>query len=186
MNLLNLFFLASWLATIVNASYSLRASQLVGTALQVGGVVGTFVFSWFIGRYGFTPVLATAFFTASITIATIGQPALPLSSLFAVVFISGFCIVGSQAAINALAGSYYPTDLRSTGVGAGLGMGRVGGIVGPSVAGAFIGAGWMPRDIFYAAAIPAFTSAVTVLILRRVMQQTQAHKGKERIAVKTV
>jgi AAHS family 4-hydroxybenzoate transporter-like MFS transporter len=167
MNLLNIYFLAGWLPTIVSASYSLRASQLIGTTLQVGGVLGTFVFSWLIGRLGFVPVLASAFFTACVSVALIGQPALPLTALFAVVFVSGLCIIGSQAAINAMGGQYYPTDLRSTGVGAALGVGRVGGILGPSVAGVFVGAGWMPRDIFYAAAAPALISAATMLALRR-------------------
>src|SRR5262245_13108223 len=94
MNLLNLYFLASWLPTIVSASYTLRASQLVGTTLQIGGVVGTFAFSWLIGRLGFVPVLSTAFFTGCVSIALMGQPAFSLAILFAVVFVSGFCFFG--------------------------------------------------------------------------------------------
>jgi hypothetical protein len=38
------------------------------------------------------------------------------------------------------------------------------------VAGALIAAGWMPREIFYAAAIPALISAITMLSLRRIMK----------------
>jgi len=170
MNLLNLYFLAGWLPTIVNNWYPLQVSQLVGTVLQVGGVLGTFAFSWIIGRLGFIPVLATAFFTGCLSIAMIGQPALPLFILSTVVFIAGFCVVGGQGAINALAATYYPTHLRSTGVGAGLGVGRIGGIVGPSIAGALVGAQWMPKEIFYAAAIPALISAVTMLSLRWVIK----------------
>src|SRR5262249_56038586 len=74
MNLLNLYFLASWLPTIVSASYTLRASQLVGTTLQIGGVIGTFAFSWLIGGLGFIPVLSTAFFTGWVSIALMGAP----------------------------------------------------------------------------------------------------------------
>ena len=72
MNLLNLYFLAGWLPTMVSSSYTLRASQLVGTSLQVGGVIGTFAFSWVIGRLGFIPVLTTAFFTACAAIDMVG------------------------------------------------------------------------------------------------------------------
>jgi AAHS family 4-hydroxybenzoate transporter-like MFS transporter len=183
MNLLNLYFLAGWLPTIVSGSYTLRASQLVGTTLQIGGVIGTFVFSWLIGRLGFVPVLATAFFTACVTIASIGQPALALAILFAVVFIAGFCIVGAQGAVNALAAGFYPTQLRSTGVGAGLGVGRMGGIVGPYVAGALIGAGWAPREMFYAAAVPALISAVAMLALRWALKRRmpEAAAGAEAV-----
>ena len=38
------------------------------------------------------------------------------------------------------------------------------------LAGALIGAGWAPREIFYAAAIPAAISAVTMFSLRWVMK----------------
>jgi MFS transporter, AAHS family, 4-hydroxybenzoate transporter len=170
MNLLNLYFLAGWLPTIVSQRFSLQASQLVGTALQVGGVLGTFAFSWLIGRLGFIPVLASAFFTACVTIAMTGQPALTLALLFTVVFVSGFCIVGGQGAINALAATYYPTNLRSTGVGSGLGVGRIGSIIGPYLAGALLGAGWMPREIFYGAAVPALISAIAMISLRPIMK----------------
>jgi AAHS family 4-hydroxybenzoate transporter-like MFS transporter len=174
MNLLNLYFLASWLPTVVNASYgSVRAAALVGTTLQIGGVIGTFVFSWLVERVGFIPVLGTAFATACVSIALIGQPAISLSLLFVVVFVAGFCVVGGQGAVNALAATYYPTNLRSTGVGSGLGVGRIGGIAGPSIAGSLLGMGWFPRQLFYAAAVPALVSAVTTFSLRLVMKQQQ-------------
>ena len=176
MNLLNLYFMASWLPTIVSQSFTGRVPQLVGTTLQVGGVIGTLAFSWFISRLGFIPVLATAFFTASVSILLIGQPGFALALLFAVVFVAGFCVVGGQGAVNALAASYYPTDLRSTGVGSGLGIGRIGGIVGPYIAGLLVGAKWMPREIFYTAAIPALISAIAMLSLRWVMKP---HTGAE-------
>src|SRR5207244_9892260 len=128
MNLLNLYFLASWLPTVVSASYSIQTSALVGTTLQIGGTLGTFLFAWLIGRVGFVPVLGTAFTIACLSIAFIGQPALPLSFLFMVVFTAGFCVVGGQGAVNALAATYYPTHLSLTGVGLGFGIVRVGGM----------------------------------------------------------
>lgn len=175
MNLLNLYFLASWLPTVVNASFgSVRTGALVATTLQVGGVIGTFFFSWIVGRIGFIPVLGTAFAVACVAIALIGHPALSLVLLFLVVFVAGFCVVGGQGAINALAATYYPTNLRSTGVGSGLGVGRIGGIAGPYIAGALLMIGWMPRELFYAAAIPAFVSAVTMFSLRWVIRPKEA------------
>ena len=170
MNLLNLYFLASWLPTVVSASYSIQSAALVGTTLQIGGTAGTFLFAWLIGRVGFVPVLGTAFTIACLSIALIGQPAISLAVLFLVVFIAGFCVVGGQGAVNALAATYYPTRLRSTGMGSGLGIGRLGGIVGPLVAGALIGSGWAPRELFYAAAVPAAVSSMTMFSLRWVMK----------------
>src|SRR5262249_42180409 len=90
--------------------------------------------------------------------------------LFAVVFVAGFFVVGGQGAVNALSASYYPTDLRSTGVGSGLGVGRIGGNVGSYCAGAVLGAGLARGSVFFTAAVAALISAITMLSLRSVMK----------------
>ena len=118
MNLLNLYFLASWLPTVVrDAGHSTSTAVLAGTILQVGGTIGTIGLAWLIGRVGFIAVLTASFGRASVTIALIGQPGLSIALLFALVFIAGWCVGGGQPGINALAGTFYPTSLRSTGVG---------------------------------------------------------------------
>jgi len=175
MNLLNLYFLASWLPTVVrDAGFSLSNAVLVGTTLQIGGTIGTLFLGWFIGRLGFVPVLGTSFTIACISIALIGQPAASLVFLFVVVFVAGLTCVGGQGAVNALAGSYYPTNLRSTGIGSGLGVGRIGAIIGPTLAGVLMGNNWASRELFYAAAIPAFISAVVMFSLHWVMKPQKA------------
>jgi len=168
MNLLNLYFLSNWLPTIAkSAGLSTTTAVLVGTALQVGGVVGTVVMGPIIDRIGFFRMLVPTFLVAAVTIALIGQPGIPLAMLFAVVLITGFCIVGGQPAVNALAATYYPTKLRSTGIGWGLGIGRVGSIVGPVLGGELIRLNWSNSSIFMAVAVPAVVSA-TMLVLMAV------------------
>jgi len=170
MNLLNLYFLASWLPTVVrDAGHSTSTAVLAGTILQVGGTIGTVGLAWLIGRLGFIPVLAASFGLASVTIALIGQPGFSIAFLLVLVFIAGWCVVGGQPGINALAGTFYPTYLRSTGVGWGLGIGRAGAIVGPVVGGEFMRRQWSTRDIFFAAAVPAAISTVALLALRVAM-----------------
>ena len=172
MNLYNLYFLSNWLPTVVRgAGYPTSTAVLVGTTLQVGGTLGTFWLAWMIGRLGFIPVLTTAFVVASITIALIGQPGISLALLYVVVFIAGSCVVGSQPTVNALAGTFYPTYLRSTGIGWGLGIGRLGAIMGPVLAGEFIRRQWSTQDLFYSAAVPAFISAVVMFSLRWAMRR---------------
>ena len=171
MNLLNLYFLASWLPTVVrDAGHSASTAVLAGTVLQVGGTIGTVGLAWLIGRLGFIPVLVASFGIACVTIALIGQPGLSIAVLFVLVFIAGWCVVGGQPGINALAGTFYPTSLRSTGVGWGLGVGRAGAIVGPVVGGELMRRHWSTRDMFFAAAIPALVSCVAMFSLRSVLK----------------
>jgi AAHS family 4-hydroxybenzoate transporter-like MFS transporter len=172
MNLLNLYFLGSWLPTVVkDAGYTTAIAVLVGTAVQVGGSVGTIPNGWLIDRYGFRKVLTIVFGVATISIALIGQPSLPLSMLFLASFVAGWCVPGGQPGVNSLAAVYYPTYLRSTGIGASLGFGRIGAIVGPVAAGALLHNGWAHRELFLAAAVPALMSAVATYSLRWVMAE---------------
>ena len=168
LNLLNLYFLSSWLPTIASsAGLSTTQAVLVGTFLWVGGVTGTVLMGPVIDRIGFYRVLVPAFVVAAVMIALIGQPGLPIAALFVVVTIAGFCIVGSQPAVNALAATYYPTAERSTGIGWSLGIGRFGSIVGPVLGGILIQRQWANSEIFMAVAIPAAVSAFMLYLMSR-------------------
>jgi MFS transporter, AAHS family, 4-hydroxybenzoate transporter len=188
MNLLNLYFLSSWLPTVATplvkaAGVAASYASLVGTTLQVGGVLGAVVLGPLINRFGFVKVLTTCFTLASIAIGLIGRPGLSLGLLFVVVFVAGLGIVGSQSALNALAATLYPTDLRSTGIGSGLGVGRLGSIVGPILAGQLISAHWTTRSLFLAAAMPAVVSATVMLAMRWVAKpEEQAVAQREVMA----
>ena len=170
MNLLNLYSVSSWLPTVVNGmGYSQNTSVLVGTVLWVGGTIGTFGLARAISRSGFTKTLMINYVIAAIAIALIGQPGVSLALLTLIVFVTGWCVVGGQPGMNAFAATFYPTYLRSTGVGWALGIGRVGAIVGPYIGGSMIGAKWTSQQLFLAAAIPAAISAVTFMILAKVV-----------------
>jgi AAHS family 4-hydroxybenzoate transporter-like MFS transporter len=184
MNLLNLYFLSNWLPTVVRgAGYSTSKAVLVGTTLQVGGTVGSFVLGWLIDRSSFVAVLTPCFTLACISISFIGQPGLTLALLFAVVFVAGFCVVGGQAPVNALAAIYYPTSLRSTGIGWGLGIGRMGAIVGPLLGGALIGLKWSTHALFIAAAVPALISAVVMFCLRWTIKPEAVASARSEVLV---
>ncbi|HEY3537407.1 MAG TPA: MFS transporter [Trinickia sp.] len=166
MNLLNLYFLSNWLPTIVKSiGLPISTAVLIGTTLQLGGVAGTLAMGPAIDRIGFSKVLLPAFLVAGAAIAAIGQPGLSLVMLFVAVGVTGLCIIGGQPAVNALAATYYPTSLRSTGVGWSLGIGRIGSIVGPVIGGELIRLNWSNATLFIAAAVPALISASMLALI---------------------
>jgi len=183
MNLLNLYFLQGWLTTVVtDAGYPQTTAAIVASMVQVGGTVGAFTLGWFVHKWGFVPVLTTCGVLASINIAAIGQPWIPLAMLTTVVFIAGVCVTGGQAAINALAATYYPTELRSTGIGAGLGVGRLGAVIGPTVASLLLGHGWSARDLFLAAAVPPLIAAMAMIAWRFLVSAKTVVSTESRVA----
>jgi len=174
MNLINLYMLSTWLPTIARGmGMTTTAALMVGTMFQTGGAVGSVAIGQPIQKWGFFGVLIACFAGAGVMIALIGQPGLTATFLFVVVFLAGFGILGGQAGNNALAATYYPTDLRSTGVGAALGIGRIGSILGPSAA-EFMRPRYSTHQLFIAFAVPALLSAVAVALLRLVMKPATA------------
>ncbi|CAD6541518.1 MFS transporter [Paraburkholderia sabiae] len=166
MNLIDLYFLSNWLPTVMrDAGYSPSTAVIVGTVLQTGGVIGTLLLGWFIERFGFVRVLFACFALGAVSVGAIGAVSHALAWLLVVVFAGGFCIVGGQPAVNALAGHFYPTTLRSTGIGWSLGIGRIGSVIGPLVGGQLIALNWSNAQLFHAAALPVLCSAALVLTL---------------------
>ena len=167
MSLLDLYFLVNWLPTVLNdLGASVSTAAVIGSMLQVGGVVGTFALGSVIDRFSFR-ALALVYFIAVFAIGAIGQLGHSIVFVTMAIFAAGFCTVGGQIAANALAAGFYPTSVRSTGVGWALGIGRVGSIIGPLVGGALMTAKWSTGSVFMAAATAAFCAALAAFSLSR-------------------
>jgi len=166
LNLIDLYFLSNWLPTVMHdAGYTPATAVIVGTMLQTGGVIGTLMLGRFIEQFGFVRVLSVCFAVAAVSVGLIGTVAHALPWLLLAVFVGGFCLVGGQPAVNALAGHYYPTALRSTGIGWSLGVGRIGSVLGPLIGGQLIALQWSNGALFQVAALPVIGSALLVILL---------------------
>ena len=171
MNLLDLYFMASWLPTVIHdAGISERLAVITTALFQVGGAIGTLVLARLIDRFGAYGVLAAAYAAAGLFIAAIGQAGGAIGLIVPVVFGAGFCVVGAQIGANALAATYYPTFIRSTGVGWALGIGRIGSIIGPLLGGLMLALQWHIPTIFLAGAVPVFVAAGAVLVMGRIQR----------------
>ncbi len=169
MSLLDLYLLSNWLPTVLNdlgASVSVAAA--VGAMLQVGGVVGTFVLGKLIDRFSFR-ALAITYLCASMAVAAIGFSGHSIWLAALAIFCAGFCIVGGQIASNALTATYYPTTIRSTGVGWALGIGRIGSIIGPLIGGVVLSQQAGAEGLFTAAAVPALIACIAAFGLSRLV-----------------
>ena len=165
-NLLDLFFLSNWLPMLsMRGGDGTATAVLIGTSLQIGGTAGALLVGPLMDRFGFYRVLTLSFLIGTVSVAAVGIPDLSLGLRYAVVLISGVCIVGGQPAINALTATLYPTSIRATGVGWSLGIGRAGSIVGPVLAGQLIELHWSNTALFIAAAVPALVAGLLLVVL---------------------
>ena len=134
LNSLALQFLQNWLPILfgMSALDPARASQ-VAMMFPVGGTVGALLLSRGVDRYGVAVILLLAVVGGPIS-ASLGLP-MPTVALFAAVFMSGVCVIGTQFAV---AGGAYPTTLRSAGVGSAIGVGKLGSVVGSMLGGVLL------------------------------------------------
>ncbi len=177
MSLLDLFFLANWLPTVLNdLGASVPQAVAIGSMLQVGGVVGTLALGSIIDRFSFR-ALALVYFIGVFAVGAIGQFGHSAVFVTMAIFAAGFCIVGGQTAANALAAGLYPTSARATGVGWALGIGRVGSIVGPLVGGALLTMKWSAGEVFATAACAALCAALAAFSLSRLAGQGGSGRG---------
>lgn len=155
LNMISLYFLANWLPTLAKESgLSLNQALLIGSTLQLGGTFGSILMGLKIDKLGFYKVLVPIFMVAVASVALIGYAVDQLALLFVVVFVAGFAIVGGQPAINALSASFYPSSLRTTGVGWSIGIARLGSVIGPLLGG-YLSQTVHISNLFVIAAIPS-------------------------------
>ena len=108
--------------------------------------------------------MAAAWIVGTVVIAGLGLINLHASNLICI-SAAGFCIMGAHPVLNNLTASLYDTEIRSTGVGVELGVGRIGGILGPYVGGLLQQAFPGPFALYLAMAAAVAVSAVSLLLL---------------------
>jgi len=164
MSLLDLYFLSSWLPTVINDSgVAVDRAVLITAMFQVGGIVGAISLGRLFDKFPPFRTLALTCLGASVFVACVGIAGTSVPLLFVTVFLTGFCVVGGQIAANALTAESYPTAIRSTGVGWALGIGRVGSIIGPVIGGVLLSLHWQTRHVLLIGAVPMLIAAVAAI-----------------------
>lgn len=135
LNAINLFTnygLASWLPTLlIQNGWTLSAASRVTSLLAVGGVTGSYLVSTLVDRGRTVLALVGAYAIAAAALALCATNPGGIWPWVALVTLIGFGVIGPQLTLGPLASTYYPGDLRSTGVGWANGFGRAASLFGP-------------------------------------------------------
>lgn len=170
-SLFGMYMLASWLPTVFSGiGWPMAEAIRTVSWFWLGGIIGGLVAGALIDRFGAYRVLVPGFVVAAAATAAIGLVVERSGNdmvVLAVVLVAGFGVVGAQLAMTALAADLYPTRLRSTGIGWGLGVGRMGAVISPIAGGYALAAGWSQSGIFAAAAVPPLVCALGTFIIAR-------------------
>lgn len=121
---------------------------------HVGGIAGAIVSGVSVVRFGVEKVFAVLLAVAAACLLLIGLTTTSILVMGCLVFGAGIGISASQLGINSLPGAIYPPNIRSTGTGWAIGVGRLGNIIGPLFGGVLLLLGWSPKHMFLALCAP--------------------------------
>ena len=171
-----LYMLLNWLPSLlIGQGFSRPQAGAVQILFNLGGAAGSFL----TGR-----MMDRGFAGRAVFIAYVGMLAslagLGLSSSFGLILLAGFtagyCAIGGQLVLYAVAPTLYPTQVRATGVGASVAVGRLGSMAGPLAAGQILAAGAGVGGLLLAASPGLVVAALAAraLIKQRLRQGSVA------------
>jgi MFS transporter, AAHS family, 4-hydroxybenzoate transporter len=145
-----------------------REAAFAMAAFNLGSVIATSFAGWLIARAGASIILPLAMVGSAMSMALVGYAAPSVGAVILLQALFGVFMGGGSSGLIALAAIYYPTAIRSTGVGWAMGMGRIGSFTGPLAVGSLVALGLSTAGIFVAIAVPALLAAATTAVVGRV------------------
>ncbi|MDP4546771.1 MFS transporter [Marinobacter sp. MDS2] len=165
--LLMVYALGSWLPKLMSAAgYPLDSSLMFLMVLNIGAIVGAVGGGWLADRFSLRSVMVSFFILGSGSLITLGYEN-PMWVLYTLMGIAGATTIGSQILLYAYVAQYYPTSIRSTGLGWASGIGRNGAIVGPMLGGTLLALALPHHVNFLALAIPGAIATVAIALVGR-------------------
>ena len=167
-----------WTPAVLNSvGFSLSSAALIIGLNNLGSAIASALSGWLVHRGGAFLVLIPGFILGGLSLAWFGQATSSVLMLATASFLAGFFVGGTGTGLIAVAAGMYPTSIRSTGIGWAMGMGRVGQVFGPVLAGLLVAAGYKVGGIFYAAAVPCLIGALFLLFLKLARPVMEADAG---------
>ena len=177
--LLMVYALGSWLPKLMSsAGYALSSSLMFLMVLNVGAIVGAVGGGWLADRFSLRSVLVSFFLLGSGSLILLGYES-PMWFLYTLMGIAGATTIGSQILLYAYVAQYYPTSIRSTGLGWASGIGRNGAIVGPMLGGTLLAMALPHQMNFLALAIPGAIATLAIALVdgKGLSRETRAQVG---------
>jgi benzoate transport len=136
------YFIVKWVPKIVvDMGFAPSAAAGVLVWNSVGGATGGAVLGLLTQRLGLKAVTIAMLISSTIVVAVFGHGQADLAGLSLICALAGFCTNGGVVGVYAVLARAFPTELRATGTGFAVGVGRGGAVIAPVIAGLLFQAG---------------------------------------------
>ncbi|HCJ6424362.1 TPA: MFS transporter [Acinetobacter baumannii] len=160
------YFILTWTPKLLTmAGMTPEQGVSLGIILNFGGILGAILMAFLTVRYQINLVLSSFFALTAIFITVfVLNSGNYIYSMWIAVLV-GIFNNGCVAGMYALANSTYDTEIRATGVGSAITMGRLGGILSPLGAGYLLDAGIKPLHLYNIDAILFAIGCIVIFIM---------------------
>ena len=168
------FFMQTWLPTLV-ADLGLAPAKgaFIAAFFSIGGVIAALFVGATSLRIGIKRLEIGLMTGAAVAIATfVALPGIE-ADLIGGALVTGFFVMGGMIGLYAIIARTFPAHLRASGNGFVIGLGRIGSILPPMIAGNLSKAGMGREELAMLMAAPAIL-AVIALVTFRVRAPTTA------------
>jgi AAHS family 4-hydroxybenzoate transporter-like MFS transporter len=169
-------FFTTWLTLIYTYAGKPAADGVSAmAAYSFGGIVGGLAIPPFSARWNVNLVLMATILAGAASCAVLGSvlhlgDAVNLGAAFA----CGVFVPGAFYLLYPPAVRFYPTAIRSTGIGSAVAVGRIGNTLSPLAAGYMLSAGFGAPAVFWAMALPMAGSFLALLLFHRLTGGAEA------------
>ncbi|WP_336711311.1 MFS transporter [Arthrobacter sp. USHLN218] len=168
------FLLLLWMPTALKTLGLDGATAAMGTVTVNGAfILFAIPLSIILPKVDARKLLLAMFATGILIALGLGLSGSNWTLVFILIALAGFGIGGQQLALNYLIANAYPTQLRATATGWGIGIGRLGSIVGSALGGLIL-TGFGVSGYFMILALPLAIAAVATLLVRSRASQPAA------------
>ena len=176
MCLLMIYGLNTWLPKLMDGAGLSVSGLMFLLVLNFGAIFGAIFGGRLADRWNPKSVLLVFFILAAVSLTLLGWTT-NIILLYILVAIAGATTIGTQIICNAYISQYYPTEMRSSGLGWALGIGRLGAIAGPMIGGILLTMGLPFYQNFLVFAIPGIIGALALCF---VQEKYSSNKAAER------
>ncbi|MGB8695421.1 MFS transporter [Acinetobacter sp.] len=159
------YALSTWLTKLMAMSgYSLGSALTFVIALNVGAIVGAIGGGWLADRFHIKWVLVIMYSLGSVFLYLMTLP-MSVNMLYFTIAIVGACTTGAQIVAYSYCGQFYPSIIRSTGIGMASGVGRLGAIGAPLLIGLIVSLNLPIQQNFMVIALAGLIGAVALSLI---------------------
>jgi benzoate transport len=162
-----LYFASNWMPRLLQQS-GLSAQQGIGGGIMInlGGIAGSLLMTVLALRFGSQVLAIVTLAGACVVFVAMAAVFGSLSATLVTAVLMGMLLYALGASLFALGPSIYPVAVRATALGWAIGVGRIGAILTPLLAGVLVDAGWSGVGLFELFSIPLGLAAIGMVALR--------------------